>query len=244
MHNHKYIQNISKVNSSDEVTTEEEVQADEKSSLNQLHNDESVVSSYIITSLEEKLNKILNTNMNSNSTTNHNIKKQEDVNESSPINAVPTSDYESSEHMTSTNEEDEENEYENKLNRKLGGVGGAVSHYIIKNGSTHQHTCGYCNKWFSSASALDIHVRIHTGEKPFKCTICSRAFTTKGNLKVHMGTHATSYNINFKSTNNSNSNNINNYDTISQSSHSSNCSKSLSPSNLVTNDYLRKIINN
>lgn len=27
------------------------------------------------------------------------------------------------------------------------------------------------------------------GERPFKCKICQRAFTTKGNLKTHMGVH-------------------------------------------------------
>ncbi|CAF0785476.1 unnamed protein product [Brachionus calyciflorus] len=48
-----------------------------------------------------------------------------------------------------------------------------------------KHKCHLCGKIFGSDSAVQIHVRSHTGERPFKCNICGNRFSTKGNLKVH-----------------------------------------------------------
>ncbi|ROL43075.1 Sal-like protein 3 [Anabarilius grahami] len=52
-----------------------------------------------------------------------------------------------------------------------------------------KHKCRFCAKVFGSDSALQIHLRSHTGERPFKCNICGNRFSTKGNLKVHFQRH-------------------------------------------------------
>ena len=56
-----------------------------------------------------------------------------------------------------------------------------------------KHRCRYCGKVFGSDSALQIHVRSHTGERPYKCNVCGNRFTTKGNLKVHFQRHSTKF---------------------------------------------------
>ncbi|CAG2164881.1 unnamed protein product, partial [Oppiella nova] len=57
----------------------------------------------------------------------------------------------------------------------------------------YRHRCKFCGKVFGSDSALQIHIRSHTGERPFKCNICGNRFTTKGNLKVHFQRHKAKY---------------------------------------------------
>lgn len=56
-----------------------------------------------------------------------------------------------------------------------------------------KHRCRYCGKIFGSDSSLQIHIRSHTGERPYKCNVCGSRFTTKGNLKVHFQRHSDKY---------------------------------------------------
>ncbi|XP_017787161.1 PREDICTED: homeotic protein spalt-major-like isoform X4 [Nicrophorus vespilloides] len=72
---------------------------------------------------------------------------------------------------------------------------GSLSPYDSKgrNEPFFKHRCRYCGKVFGSDSALQIHIRSHTGERPFKCNVCGSRFTTKGNLKVHFQRHSSKF---------------------------------------------------
>lgn len=52
---------------------------------------------------------------------------------------------------------------------------------------SRQHFCCFCTKSFSRLSALEAHVRTHTGEKPFKClrAWCEQTFNTRSNMRRH-----------------------------------------------------------
>ncbi|KAI6653374.1 Early growth response protein 1 [Oopsacas minuta] len=57
--------------------------------------------------------------------------------------------------------------------------------------SEKPYVCPYdgCEKRFSRSDELNRHTRIHTGYKPFVCTICMRSFSRSDHLTTHIRTH-------------------------------------------------------
>ncbi|XP_017015593.2 zinc finger protein 853 [Drosophila takahashii] len=56
------------------------------------------------------------------------------------------------------------------------------------------HYCSICSKGFKDKYSVNVHIRTHTGEKPFACSLCGKSFRQKAHLAKHYQTHMTQKN--------------------------------------------------
>lgn len=70
-----------------------------------------------------------------------------------------------------------------------GNMNHLLSSPLLKKESRRNDTCEYCGKVFKNCSNLTVHRRSHTGEKPYKCELCSYACAQSSKLTRHMKTH-------------------------------------------------------
>ncbi|XP_034721554.1 zinc finger protein 34-like [Etheostoma cragini] len=62
-------------------------------------------------------------------------------------------------------------------------------HEKIHTHRERSYLCDVCCKMFMTSKQLQIHMRMHTNEKPYHCGECGRGFSTRAPLRAHMRIH-------------------------------------------------------
>lgn len=72
--------------------------------------------------------------------------------------------------------------------RILSSASALQSHRLLHTGE-RPYACDSCDKSFTSVRGLNRHVQIHTGGRPHQCTQCGKSFVYPFNLKSHQLIH-------------------------------------------------------
>ncbi|XP_060605055.1 transcription factor che-1-like isoform X43 [Ruditapes philippinarum] len=67
-----------------------------------------------------------------------------------------------------------------------GAMGSAAD---MQQGYNPGFSCELCGKEFRNRGNLNVHMRLHTGNKPFECMVCQKRFNSRWHLKTHFVRH-------------------------------------------------------
>ncbi len=66
----------------------------------------------------------------------------------------------------------------------------SLNTHLLTHTRVKEYSCSKCSKQFTQKSTLEVHVKsVHLKIKPYKCSVCNSTFSQSTALKGHLVTH-------------------------------------------------------